>query len=236
MTVHPRPWPFAAVILLFAIAGCGAIASSPFDSDTETRHVVPIDGSPVRGPIAAWVTIVEFSDFQCPYCRMAQAVLSDIDQTYPGKTRIVFKQYPLSQHRWAEPAADLSIEARTEHGDDGFWRTHDALWPLQPTLSGTSLEKLGADLGLDAALVHDAVYARRNAAAIQRDVDLGNAVGVPATPCFFINGRRLVGALPLSDFTPVIDEEIATAARLIAAGVDPASIYDEILQVARPAP
>jgi protein-disulfide isomerase len=223
------------MLLGLALAGCGARAESRLDQDTDTRYLVPIDGSPVRGPAAAWVTIVEFADFQCSYCVIEQPVLDDIAKKYGDKVRFVFKQFPIARHTWAEPAAELSIEARAEQGEAGFWRAYDALWPMQSALGGPALEKLGADLGLDPALVRASLYTHRHAAEIGRDVDLGKRLVVDATPYFFIDGRRLVGAQPVADFSVFIDEEIALVGKLIADGTDPAAVYDEIMAAAVPA-
>jgi protein-disulfide isomerase len=223
---------FTAIAVMLALAGCGARASSPFDGDSETRYRVPIDGSAVRGPTTAWVTIVEFADFQCPYCRQVQPVLSAIMQAYAGKSRLVFKHRPISGHTWAGPAAELSIEARAEQGDDGFWRASNALW-ITETLSGPALENIGTDLGLDASLVHQAIYANAHADVIKRDLDLAAGLMVDATPYFFINGRRLIGSVPFADFSQMIDEEIAFVGQMIADGADPASVYDDIMQAAQ---
>ena len=229
--------PFAATgLFIFALAGCGAKASSPFDADTETRYAVPIDASPVRGSAGGAVTVVEFADFQCPYCIYAQPVLDEIRQTYGGRVRTVFKHLPNAYHPWAAAAAELSIEARAEQGDDGFWLAHDALWSLQPSLSGEALEKLGADLGLDAAMVHQAVYGTQHTDALKRDVRLAIALQIEATPCFFIDGRKLVGYQTAATFGEIIDEEIPLIDYLVSQGVDPAFVYDDLMQAAKPPP
>jgi protein-disulfide isomerase len=223
-------------LAVFALALCSACAAPPLEQDTSTRHLVPIGGSPVRGSARAPVTVVEFSDFQCPYCQSAQTTLANLGLKYADRLRIVFKQMPIARHQWAEPAAELSIEARTELGDDGFWRAHDALWPLQPSLSAASLERLGADLGLDAALVAQSVYQKRHADVIKQDVDLAIGLAIDATPCFFINGRQVVGDQPFDFFVQIIDEEITFTDTLVSKGVDPANVYDEILRSVQPAP
>ena len=228
-------WPVAAIaVLILAISGCGAKASSPFDADTEARYAVPIDGSPVRGSAAGAVTVVEFADFQCPYCAYMEPVLDEIRRKYDVRVRIVFKHLPNAYHPWSVPAAELSIEARAEQGDEGFWRAHDALWRLQPTLSGVVLERLGADLGLDAEKAHQAIYGTQHTDALKRDVRLAIDLEIKATPCFFIDGRELVGYQPAEVLSKLIDEEIAFIDRLIASGVNPDAVYDDMMQAAMP--
>ena len=225
------------ICLILVLAGCGGQFAEPV-ADTQTRFLVPLEDSPVRGTATAWVTMVEFADFECPYCRAAQPVVDELRQTYGEKLRLVFKHLPLAQHPWAEPAAELSIEARVEQGDDGFWRTHDALWPLQPSLSGGTLEALGGDSsGSIPQLVHQAVTGRPHADVIARDLELVDRLRVKFTPTFFIDGRQLWGARPVADFVPIIDEEMRLAGDLVARGLPPGSIYDTLMQSASvPAP
>ncbi|MDB4943879.1 MAG: Periplasmic thiol:disulfide interchange protein DsbA [Labilithrix sp.] len=177
--------------------------------DTKTVWKVPVGNAPVQGKADAPVTIIEFSDFQCPYCKRVEPQLQKIKETYGDKVRLVWKHEPLPFHPRAEPAAELAIEARTEKGDKGFWDAHDKMFESQPKLEDADLEKIGADMGLDAAKVKAALKDHKYKKEIDADAELGEDVQASGTPHFFVNGRRLVGAQPFEKFQKIIDEEIA---------------------------
>jgi protein-disulfide isomerase len=178
------------------------------DEDTKTVWRVAVDGSPIRGNVDAPVTIVEFGDFQCPFCKRSEPTVDKIRDTYGDKVRIVWKHEPLPFHPRAEPAAELAIEARVEKGDEAFWRAHDKLFDAQPKLEDDDLFKLGAQLGLDGAKVKAAIREKKHQKDIDADAELGDDVKATGTPHFFVNGRRLVGAQPFEKFQKVIDEEL----------------------------
>jgi len=192
---------------------------------------VPVGKSPVRGKPTALVTIVEFSDFQCPFCRRVQPQLDALRSRYGDDVRFVFKQAPLPFHDRAEPAAELSLEARAQRGDAGFYEVHDALFAASG-LETADLEAVARAAHLDVAAVRKALATKRHTAVIAEDLDLAEAVQVQGTPHFFINGRRLVGAQPLAAFTAVIDEELVKAKALLARGVSASSVYDELQKTA----
>jgi protein-disulfide isomerase len=177
-------------------------------ADGLTVWRVPVLGAPVRGNVDAPVTIVEFGDFQCPFCKRSQQTLDKVRDHYGDKVRIVWKNQPLAFHRQAEPAAELALEARAQKGDAGFFRAHDALFESQPKLDEADLAKIGAQLGLDAAKVKIAIRDKKHKAKIDADTDLADDVKATGTPHFFINGRRLSGAQPFDKFQTVIDEEL----------------------------
>ena len=104
---------------------------------------VPVSGSPVRGNVAAPVTIVEFSDFQCPFCKRAEVTIDKVRDTYGDKVRIVWKHDPLPFHPRAEPAAELALEARAKGGDAAFYRAHDKLFDSSPKLEDDDLQRVG---------------------------------------------------------------------------------------------
>lgn len=176
--------------------------------DTKTVWRVPVGGSPIRGNVDAPVTIVEFGDFQCPFCKRVEQTLDKIREHYGAKVRIVWKHEPLPFHPRAEPAAELALEARAQKGDLGFFQAHDRLFDAQPKLDDDDLAKIAAQLGLDAAKVKTAIRDKKHAREIDADVDLADDVEASGTPHFFVNGRRLVGAQPFEKFQTIIDEEL----------------------------
>jgi protein-disulfide isomerase len=169
---------------------------------------VPVLGSPVRGNVDAPVTIIEFSDFQCPFCKRTEPTLEKIRDTYGDKVRIVWKNSPLPFHPRAEPAAELALEARAEKGDAGFFRAHDKLFDSQPRLDDDDLFAMAGQLGLDTGKVRSAIRDKKHAREIDADLELADDVQATGTPHFFINGRRMVGAQPFEKFQKLIDEEL----------------------------
>ena len=176
--------------------------------DTKTVWRVPVDSSPIRGNVDAPVTIIEFSDFQCPFCKRAEQTLDKVRDTYGDKVRLVWKNEPLPFHPRAQPAAELALEARTQKGDAGFWRAHDKLFDAQPKLEDDDLFRIGAQLELDAAKLKTAIREKKHQKQIDVDAELGDDVQATGTPHFFVNGRRMVGAQPFEKFKTIIDEEL----------------------------
>ena len=196
------------------------------DDDTDDKiYRVPVAGSPSKGPSGALVTVVIFSDFQCPFCQRALATLAELDARYAGQLRFVWKDLPLSFHKRAEPAAELAREARAQKGDEGFWKAHDKLFASQSTLEDADLERLASELSLDAKKVLAAIQKHKHKAAIDADMALAEDFAVQGTPHFFINGRRLVGAQPVEKFAAVVDLELARAKGVLAKGAAPGDIY-----------
>lgn len=189
---------------------------------------VPIGTSPVRGPADALVTLVEFSDFQCPFCARVEPTIDKLVADYGADLRVVWKDEPLPFHTHAEPAAELAREARAQKGDTGFWRAHDALFADQRHLEDADLVALAGTLGLDGAKVATAIATHKHKAAIDADGALVAAVGASGTPTFFVNGRKVVGAQPYSEFKRVIDEELVKARALVGSGVPKANVYDAV--------
>ena len=191
---------------------------------------VPVVSSPVRGSGAALVTIVELSDFQCPFCKRVQPALEQVRSAYGDRVRIVWKDAPLSFHPRAIPAAELARFARAAKGDAGFWTMHDLLFDAQPRLDDPELEALARHAGLDGAKAMAAIKARAAAKLIDADLLLMDEVSAEGTPHFFINGKKLVGARPFEKFKSVIDVELARAEALVASGVARAAVYDTIIK------
>jgi protein-disulfide isomerase len=207
--------------------------SSP-PADDRTVHRVPVGRSPVRGKATALVTIVEFGDFQCPFCARVQPALQQVISTYGDKVRVVWKHQPLPFHPRAEPAAEVALEVRARRGDAGFWRIHDALFADPTHLDDQALEAQAFAAGLDAGLARRAIADHVHKAEIDADMDLAEDVAASGTPHFFVNGRRLVGAQPFDRWKAVIDEELAKAEALVRAGFSPAQVYDRIQATAAP--
>jgi len=182
-------------------------------SAVATVYKIPLEDSPVRGAPEALVTLVEFSDYQCPFCRQAHATVTQVEKKYAGKIRVVMKQFPLTtMHPMARPAALAAIAA----GRQGkYWEMHDRLFS-SPQLDADTLEKYARELGLDVARWKADQLDPRVAAVITRDTELGSNVGVSGTPAFFVNGRRLPGgAAPLEQFSALIDEELPKAEAMV---------------------
>jgi len=177
----------------------------------EPQRIQVAATGPAKGPAGAPVTIVEFSDFQCPYCSRVKPAIDQIVSTYGDKVRIVFRHYPLPIHPFAPKAAEAAICA----DDQGkFWAMHDALFANQneATLGVEGLKKTAAGLGLDATKFNTCLDSGANAAKVQADLAAGNAVGVNGTPAFFVNGRSISGAQPFEQFKQLIDDELARKA------------------------
>jgi len=165
-------------------------------------------GRPERGGAKAAVTIVEFSDYQCPFCKRGEDSAQKVFETYGDKVRIVFRDYPLPFHDRARPAAEA---ANCANAQGKFWEYNKKLFANQGALSDDNLKTYAKDLGLDTAKF-DECYAKKSfSAAIDKDLADGVAAGVNGTPAFFINGRSLSGAQPFEKFKEIIDEELAAA-------------------------
>lgn len=173
------------------------------------RADVSIDGAPVRGEASAPVTLVEFSDFHCPFCRRVQTTLKALLDRYGGKLKLVYRDFPLdSLHPGARRAAEA---ARCAHDQGKFWAYHDALFANAPRASSEDLQRYAEQVGLDVAKFDACVSSGVHRATVQHDVDEGTRLGVNGTPAFFINGRLMTGAQPLEAFVRIIEEELASA-------------------------
>ena len=207
----------------------GDPADEPPD-DTKTVFKIPIGSSPVRGGPAALVTIVEFSDFQCPFCGRVEPTLEAVRHKFGDKVRIVWKNEPLPFHPNAEPAAQAALEVRAERGDAAFWTMHDKLFAAQADLSPAVLAKLAAEVGASPDRVRRAMTTHARAKEIGVDQDVAEDFQANGTPHFFINGRRLVGAQPEEKFDAIIEQEIVKAEQLVSKGTPLASVYDALVR------
>ena len=200
--------------------------------DTTTVFKVPVGSSPVQGNSRALVTIVEFSDFQCPFCSRVEPTLKALHDKYGDKLRIVWKNEPLPFHPAAEPAAEAAMELRAEKGDKGFWDAHDKFFANQKDLMAgqgpnvDAMVKMASELGASADKTKKAISDHTHKKEIDADADIAEDFQANGTPHFFVNGRRLVGAQPQERFEKIIDEEIKKAQDLIARGTPPNNIYE----------
>ncbi len=167
------------------------------------------DDDPVMGDEDADVTIIEFSDYQCPFCeKFYSQTLPQLKKDYidTGKVKLVYRDYPLPFHPFAEKAA----EAANCAGEQGkYFAMHDKIFANQATLNEENLKVWGASIGLDANKFNSCLDSGKMAAEIAKDLADGNAAGVSGTPSFFVNGKILVGAQPFAAFKTVIDQELA---------------------------
>jgi len=239
MTLRSTLLVLAAVAL---VAGCDKAAPTPPGAGTAAPNTapsgakpasdqnvfkVPLDDSAQRGSKTALVTIVEFSDYQCPFCSRAHATVQQLEKDYGDKLRVVMKQNPLPFHNRAKPAAAAVLAA----GEQGkFWEMHDKLFANQKALEDADLEKYAAELGLDAEKFKASYKDARWNAVYDRDQALARKLGANGTPAFFINGRFLSGAQPVDNFKRIIDEEMKQAEALVASGVPADQVYGKTIE------
>jgi predicted DsbA family dithiol-disulfide isomerase len=161
----------------------------------------------VRGNPEAPVTIVEFSDFHCPFCNRVQPSLTELLARYDGKVRLEFRDFPLDT---LHPRARAAAEAANCAGDQGkFWEYHDLLFAQAPKASVEDLKGYARTVGLDAEQFDSCLFQSTHHDAVQRDIDEATKLGMTGTPAFFINGRPLSGAQSLEKFVQIIDDELA---------------------------
>jgi protein-disulfide isomerase len=170
------------------------------------RVEVASNGFPARGPAAAPVTIVEFSDFQCPFCSRITPTLEQVVSKYGSKVRLVFRQFPLPMHPNAAKAAEAALCAN-EQGK--FWEMHDAMFKDQGGLAVDGLKSKAAGIaGLNAASFNSCLDSGKETPAVQSDMKAGTKAGVNGTPAMFVNGRFISGVVSSDDLSKVIDEEL----------------------------
>ena len=185
-------------------------AASRVESFLEPNRVeIRTLSSPALGPVDAPVTLVEFSDFQCPYCARLAPVVKRIAGEYPGQVRVVFRQFPLrSIHAQAQKAAEASLCAFDQ---DRFWEMHDALFADIKKLGPEDLTARARKLDLDLEAFSQCLESGKYAATVQQDLEDGMAAGVSGTPAVFINGRVLKGSKPYDGIKKVVEEELQRA-------------------------
>ncbi len=206
-------------------------ARRPGEPAADVHYRVTADDRPAHGPADALVTIVAFSDFQCPFCQKVNVTLDALREGYGDDLRVVFRNRPLNFHAQARPAAKAALAA---HKQGKFWEMHDRLFDQQKKLKGTLYRELAEELGLDLDRF-DADFADAEGELdrmIREDELLASKFGANGTPAFFINGRYLSGARPITSFRATIDEEIADAKALISAGTPRDQVFSAIMEKA----
>jgi protein-disulfide isomerase len=170
------------------------------------RIDVSVQGAPIRGAADAPVTLVEFSDFHCPFCKRVQPTLTQLLDRYPGKVKLAFRDFPLGQlHPQARRAAEA---ARCAQDQGKFWEYHDILFANAPQASAEDINRYAQQIGLDVSKFNACLFQSVHHEAVQRDIDEATKLGMTGTPAFFINGRFLNGAQPLEKFVQIIEEEL----------------------------
>lgn len=197
---------------------------------------VPVGTSPVRGNPSALVTIVEFSDYACPFCKGVEPTIERLRSEYGDKLRVVWKDSPLPVHERARPAALLARAARAQKGDAAFWDVHDRLYSSAPNLTDADLERIAEGAKLDVAKAMAFVKANAPNKDLEKDDDLIEEVNATGTPHFFVNGRRIVGAQAYETFKSVVDEELAKAEQRVKAGTPATVVYDATIKEGKLAP
>jgi len=175
------------------------------------RPTFPVDvgNAPFAGDKDAKVVIIEFSDFQCPFCAKGAELLKKIKEKYGKKVKVSFKQFPLPFHNHAEQAAVASLCAN-EQSSDLFWKMHDEMFANQETaLDPEGLKKTGKKIGLKTEAFEKCLAENKYLAQVKADMEEGKKIGVKSTPTFFVNGQLVSGAQPMEVFAEIIEEELA---------------------------
>lgn len=170
------------------------LASQPVD--------LKIAGAPARGPESARLIIVEFSDFQCPFCRTGAKALNEIAAAYPKDVRLVFKQFPLESHSQAALAAEASLAAQAQ---GKFWEMHDRIFSNPRSLTEANFIAWAKEFGMDAGRFASDLTSRKYRNIVQRDVREGLDAGVEGTPTVFLNGRPYRGRVDVEGLKPAVE-------------------------------
>jgi len=188
------------------------VTSDPFAA---VMKKLTLKDNPSKGPEDAAVTIVEFSDFQCPYCSRAHNTLKNqVMKEYEGKVRLVYKNFPLSFHKWAEPAG-IAGECAYNQDEEAFWKLYSFYFDKQREITPENIQEKTIEqldgTKVDVAKFNDCYDNKKTADRVRADMAEGQSVGVTGTPAFLINGRFLSGAQPFPRFKAIIDDELQRA-------------------------
>lgn len=176
--------------------------------DPNQRFVVDTEGDPFKGASDAPVTIVEFGDFRCGYCRrFLEQTISPLLDTYGGSVRFVYRDYPIL----GNDSVSAAFAGECAMQQEKFWEFHDLLYANQDNMTTEAFTQYATDLGMDVEAFTACLDSDETAAMVQRDYEAGQSLGVSGTPTFFINGKMLVGAQPYQAFAQIIDQELALA-------------------------
>jgi protein-disulfide isomerase len=189
-----------------------------------------VTGAAVKGPKDALVTIVQFSDFQCPFCSRVEPTIDQVMKEYAGKVRVAWRNLPLPFHNNAKPAA---IAAMAANQQGKFWPMHEIMFKNQQALSAADLEKYAQQIGLNMPKFKAAIEDKKVAEAVEAEATMGGKIGARGTPAFFVNGRFLSGAQPFERFKSLIDEELKKAEELVKKGTPKAKVYEVLMKTAK---
>ena len=194
--------------------------ATPSDEPDTTVYKVPVGSSPVLGKKTALVTIVEFSDFQCPYCARAEKTLAALRAQYGDDLRVVWKNEPMPNHARARPAAELAMDAADQKKD--FWAVHDDLF-ASSSLDDATLASIAKTRGVKPST--------KPHPSIDEDHKLAASLGVSVTgiPVFYVNGRKIVGAQDIDVFKKIIEPELAFTRAYVANGTKREDVYDAVM-------
>ncbi len=192
-----------------------AADNSNFGKAAETKILsdavkIPTEGAPAEGATNPKITLVEFSDFQCPYCIIAAGELHRVMDAYPNQVSLVFKQFPLDEHSQAALAAAASLAAQRQ---GKFWPMHDTLFAQRGRLSPLVINGLAEKMGLDMKRFDADLHSPELQKIIVHDIEDGERAGVAGTPTIFVNGQRYNAAVSLAVLKPVLDEELKKIAK-----------------------
>ncbi len=226
-----RPSEIYAEVTKNGIEKVAAPAAPQAPAADNTVFKALIGDAPLKGAKNAKVTIVEWSDFQCPFCGRVEPTIDQVIKAYPNEVRVAFKQLPLPFHDKAHLAAEATLEAKAQ---GKFWEMHGVLFKNQQALDRPSLEKYATELGLNMGQFKAALDSGKWKAKVDEELAEGNKIGARGTPSFFINGKSFVGAQPFDSFKAKIDEELKNAAELGAKRhLSGSKLYDELMKDAK---
>lgn len=201
----------------------------PLDPSSSYRVGLGLPGHQV-GPDDALVTIVEWSDFECPYCARNAPVLANVRKKFGDQVRIIFRHYPMSFHRNAMLASEAAAAAAAQ---GKFWPYHALLWKNFPKLTRADLERYATEAGLDLSAFRTALDERRYHDSIMAEAAAAEAFGVEGTPTLFINGQPVVGSREQEDFDRIVEAHIARAKEVVAKGLPKREIYPMVMSMAQ---
>jgi protein-disulfide isomerase len=193
----------------------GDIVDTSVDPAKAVMAKIDLKGEPFEGAKDAKVTIVKYSDFQCPFCKRGYDVVeNEILKQYEGKVKYYFKHYPLGFHPWAEPSA-IAAECAKQQKAEAYWKVYKGYFDNQQAVNPQNVKEKGVeflkDSGIDMTKWNDCYDNKKTLDKVKAQMAEGAALGVTGTPAFFVNGRMLVGAQPFAKFKDVIDDELASA-------------------------
>jgi len=199
----------------------------PGAPDPKLTYKVDVGDAHTKGPATAKVTIVEWSDFQCPFCSRVVPTMKELEQAYGDDIRIAFKHNALPMHNRAKAAA-IAAEAAGKQGK--FWEMHDLLFANAKELTDENFAKWAGEIGIDVETFKKDLADPELAKKVDANQQQGTKLGARGTPAFFVNGRYLSGAQPADAFKKIIDEEMKKADALVAQGTPRDKVYEKVIE------